>query len=190
MHTMALTMNVAARMTKAEYLALPLSPPGVRFELLDGELVTMNDPLPNHQLVAGALHAEIRAWTRAAPDRGRILLPIDTEISDDTVFGPDMQWFAADRELPPINRRPWPAGDIVVEVASPSTARYDALTKAPRYARAGVRELWLVTPDPLNVRVLTNENGDFKARDRFERGDTLTSPLLPGFALPVDALLD
>ena|GEM_PF-6233552 len=47
-----------------EHPALPEAVPGVRFELLDGELVTMNDPLPIHQDAAGALYAELRAWRR------------------------------------------------------------------------------------------------------------------------------
>ena len=35
----------------------------------------------------------------------------------------------------------------MVEVVSPSSRAHDYLRKAPRYLRAGVRELWIVDPD-------------------------------------------
>jgi Uma2 family endonuclease len=178
-------MHVAARMTREEYLALPESPPGVRFELLDGELVTMNDPLAVHQIVAGRLYAALLTWSDSREDGGRVLLPVDTDVGPDTVFGPDIQWFAPGRPLPSVRERPWPVGDLVVEVASPSTARYDALVKAVRYAEAGAREVWLVDPAGPTIRVL---RGAGTPAVIFGPGDVVTSPLLPGFALPVDGL--
>jgi Uma2 family endonuclease len=39
------------------------------------------------------------------------------------------------------------APDLLVEILSPGTARYDRGKKLPRYARAGVREFWLVDPE-------------------------------------------
>lgn len=179
------TAPPVARFTREEFLRLPESSPGFRFELVDGELVTMNDPLPLHQVVVGTLHAELRAWSRGAPGRGRVLLSVDTEVGPDTIVGPDLQWFSSERRLPDLAERPWPAGDLVIEVASPSTARYDAGTKLARYLAAGAREVWLVSAGPPAVRVVRadGERG-------FEDGDVVTSPVLPGFELPVAALLD
>ncbi|MGE4426996.1 MAG: Uma2 family endonuclease [Solirubrobacteraceae bacterium] len=181
-------MPIAARLSREEYLALPESPPGVRFELLDGELVTMNDPLLNHQDAAGIVWAALRAWCRAAADRGRATLSIDTELGPDTFFGPDVQWFAPDRVLPSKRERPWPVGDIVVEVASPSTARYDAETKTERYLRAGAREVWLVRTDPLGARIHRRAADGATVLVDLAADDTLASPLLPGFALALAEL--
>lgn len=194
--TMNHSMTVSARFTRDEYLALPESPPGVRFELLDGELVTMNDPLPVHQIAVARLLARLMAWCEAVPGRGQVLLPVDTEVGDATIFGPDLQWFAPGRALPSVTERPWPAGDLVVEVASPSTARYDAEVKADRYLRAGTREVWLVGLDPLGARVLraasTNADVDDDegvVAEKLGRTDALCSPLLDGFAAPLAALV-
>jgi Uma2 family endonuclease len=184
------TMHVAARMSREEFLALPESPPGLRFELLDGELVTMNDPLAIHQVVAGRIFATLLAWCDGAADRGRVLLPVDTAVGSDTIFGPDVQWFAATRQLPPSGERPWPVGDLVVEVASPSTARYDAMVKAGRYVAAGAREVWLVDPVAMVVRILHPDvsGAGTVLAGRLVAGDVLTSSHLPGLSLPVDVL--
>ena len=184
---MTSTMTIAARFTREEYLALPESPPGIRFELLDGELVTMNDPLPVHQKVVANLLIALVTWTRAASGRGQVLLPIDTDVGPTTIFGPDLQWFASDRELPSERERPWPAGDLVVEVASPSTARYDAEVKAGRYLAAGAREVWLVRTDPLGATVLRPGRAEPESTTLSADGD-LTSPLLPDFLLPLATL--
>jgi Uma2 family endonuclease len=184
---MTRTMTIAARFTREEYLALPESPPGVRFELLDGELVTMNDPLPVHQKAVVRLLTRLVAWCEAAPGRGQVLLPIDTDIGPDTIFGPDLQWYAGDRDLPSDRERPWPSGDLVVEVASPSTARYDADIKLDRYLGAGAREVWLVRTDPLGATIV--RSGDRDRRTVVLAADgSLESSLLPGFALALTAL--
>ncbi|MGE4428319.1 MAG: Uma2 family endonuclease [Solirubrobacteraceae bacterium] len=177
-------MPIAARLTREEYLALPESSPGFRVELLDGALVTMNDPLPIHQIVAGRLHARLLAWCDAAPDRGHVLLPVDTEIGPDTFFGPDLQWFADGRDLPSPGVRPWPVGDLVVEVASPSTARYDADIKTERYLDAGASEVWLITTGPLAARIVRRDAEPTVRGD----DDDLRSPLLPGLAVPLGGL--
>ena len=52
-------------------------------------------------------------------------------------------------ELPRSSYRVWEEGkapDFVLEVASPSTERRDALLKAHEYARIGVREYWRLDP--------------------------------------------
>jgi Uma2 family endonuclease len=41
--------------------------------------------------------------------------------------------------------------DLLIEILSPSTRRYDRRQKRNRYERAGVRELWLVDPDTRTV---------------------------------------
>ncbi|MDO9410062.1 Uma2 family endonuclease [Patulibacter sp.] len=180
-----MTAPPVARFTREEFLRLPESSPGFRFELVDGELVTMNDPLPLHQVVVGTVYAELRRWCRAVEGRGRVLLSIDTEVGPDAIVGPDLQWLAAGRELPDLQRRPWPAGDLVIEVASPSTERYDAGTKLARYLAAGSQEVWLVTPEPLGVRIVRPDG-----ERRIDAGGMLTSGLLPGFELRVAELLD
>ena len=82
------------------------------------------------------------------------------------------------------------ASDLVVEVLSESTRRTDAVRKRKLYERVDILEYWIVDPEVETVKVYR------KAGDRFDRpielsseaGDTLTTPLLPGFAVPLAKL--
>jgi Uma2 family endonuclease len=107
------------------------------------------------------------------------------------VYGPDVLWYRDGRAPRRDDDRPYPLGDLAVEVRSPSTWRYDIGAKKSGYERAGLPELWLVDTAADEVLVFRRSERDapqFDVAPEFERADTLTSPLLPGFALKLDAV--
>ena len=73
----------------------------------------------------------------------------------------------------------------MVEILSPKTARLDRNKKRLVFARAGVRELWLVDPKTRTVEQWRlPENPDLPARTlRENEGQILTSKLLPRLRL-------
>ena len=81
---------------------------------------------------------------------------------------------------------------------SPSSRRTDEVLKRRAYERWGVAELWIIDPDVERVRVYrVGPDGLFgRARElSAEHGESLETPLLPGFAMPLaelfaDPLLD
>ena len=183
-------MATRTRITAEEYFARPDDD---RFtQLIDGELV-VNAPRWEHQAIVGALYAELRAWTRAAPGRGRAALGVAVRMGDLDVYVPDVVWLP-DAAVPARNAAYLPpVPDLVVEVRSPSTWRYDVGRKKAAYEAAGARELWLVD-HPAEVVLIFRRSAPgaptFDEALEAGRGETLRSPLLPGFSLPVDALLD
>jgi Uma2 family endonuclease len=50
---------------------------------------------------------------------------------------------------------------MVVEVVSPSSAKYDRVLKFRKYQKAGVREYWIVDPEIKTVQVNILENGRY-----------------------------
>ena len=52
------------------------------------------------------------------------------------------------------------APDLVVEVLSPSTAQNDRGHKKEVYAKCGVREYWIVSPDNKSVEIYLNEDAE------------------------------
>jgi Uma2 family endonuclease len=73
--------------------------------------------------------------------------PIDVHLGRGSVVQPDLV-VVRNRNLHIIGEKKLTgAPDLLVEIRSPGTARYDRRIKLPRYARAGVREIWLVDPE-------------------------------------------
>lgn len=71
----------------------------------------------------------------------------------------------------------------VVEILSPSTARYDRDRKVPNYARAGVREVWLVAPRAREIEVHDLLRG---TRSLHTETDIARALSVPGFELPLN----
>lgn len=55
------------------------------------------------------------------------------------------------------------APDLVVEVLSPATARYDKIIKLSLYQRAGVPEYWIADPVSRSASVYTLKNGVYQS---------------------------
>jgi Uma2 family endonuclease len=70
--------------------------------------------------------------------------------------------------------------DLAVEIASPSTAIYDRLSKFEAYEQAGVSEYWIVHPQKKTVEVLVLEEDGYQSLGIFKGKDTLPSRVVPG----------
>jgi len=181
-------MTVAQRMTAQEFLAQGFD--GVRSELVGGEVIVHEPRLP-HQRVLRDIWRLLDGWTQAAPRRGEVTFPIDVQIDEHNVFGPDLLWYAADRSPSRPDEPPYPMPDLAVEVRSPSTWRYDIGAKKSGYERGGLPELWLVDTSADEIFVFRRSartSSSFDVALELGRGDSLVSPLLPGFTLALDAL--
>jgi Uma2 family endonuclease len=181
-------MSVAARMTADEFLQLPEGPPWL--QLVAGEVVVY-EPQPPHQHVCSDLEFALQVWTRAEPGRGLAIRPLDVRLDDRNVYAPDILWYAEGRAPGWLSSAPSPMPDIAVEVRSPSTWRYDLGVKRSTYEQQGLPELWLVDTRAHTVLVFRRSTPKAAAFDivlELERGEELTSPQLPGFALGLDEL--
>jgi len=80
--------------------------------------------------------------------------------------------------------------DLVIEVVSEGeeNRRRDFETKPQEYARARIPECWIVDPANQRVTVLVLEDSTYRQHGVFAPGDTATSAILPGLAVPVTDL--
>ncbi len=76
------------------------------------------------------------------------------------------------------------APTLVVEVLSPSNPEHDRITKRALYARAGVREYWLVSPEATIVEVLVLEGDRYRTHNRAAGDEPVTSTVLPTLQIP------
>ena len=78
---------------------------------------------------------------------------------------------------------------LLIEV-SDTTLAYDRGVKLPLYARAGIREVWIVDLPGETIGRHTDPSGDrYRRADRLRRGQMLESTALPGLAPSVDEVL-
>lgn len=182
------TMAVAQRMTADEYLAGPED--SRRTELVEGEVI-VHEPRNLHQLVVLDLLHALHGWISASPTRGHVSIPLDVRIDERNVFAPDLLWYAEGRAPARLARAPYPLPDLAVEVRSPSTWRYDVGAKKSAYERHGLHELWLVDTAADEILVFRRSSPEARTFDvslQLTTDDELSSPLLPGFALPLRTL--
>ena len=170
------------------FLARPESP--WREELIDGQLV-VNEPTWRHQMAAIQIVRSLIGWIEGGDGTGRANIPVNLRISDRDVLSPDVLWYADAARVAldaPAQLEP---PDLVVEVRSQSTWRYDVGPKRERYERWGVGELWLVDGESRTVRVCRRSSRaapSFDVELELGEDDAVRSPLLPGFELPVRAI--
>jgi Uma2 family endonuclease len=169
-------------MTVDEFLALGEAP--FKYWLVEGHLV-VNEPKLPHQIAVRRILVALTIWVDAAPGRGEVGMPADFVLDDRNVYAPDVWWVREDRKPAPGDLDPAGLPDLVVEVRSRSTWRYDLGTKRGHYERAGIAELWLVDTTERAITVHRRSSPDAPTFDTIAivSGDNaLTSPLLPGFS--------
>ncbi|MBA3653480.1 MAG: Uma2 family endonuclease [Actinobacteria bacterium] len=132
---------------------------GRRRELIDGVLIVSPSPRLPHQRVATRLVGLLLA---ACPDELEVFAaPLDWVISDTTLLQPDVI-VARKADYAPHGPNLRKAPVFVVEVRSPSTARYDAGTKRLAYEAAGAQWYWMVDPDGPGLVVLELVDGAYR----------------------------
>lgn len=153
--------------TFADLLAWDDDP--TRYELYDGRLVALAAPSTIHQLVITELLRQIanylvgkRCKVYPAPFDVRLFEGKDDTPGDVyTVVQPDLSVICDPGRTDGHGCKGAP--DLVIEVLSPSTARYDKLLKFNLYRRAGVKEYWLVDPEARMASVYTLQDGQYIA---------------------------
>jgi len=174
------------KLTYDDFVRLPED--GQRHELIDGEHFVTPSPNESHQRTSGNLHYAIRSWLEAHPIGRVYYAPFDVVFSDFDVVEPDLLYVSRERAavaLTPQHVRGVP--ELVVEIASKGTRKRDETVKRRLYERSGVTEYWVVDPANEVVRVYSRTATGFArpVEHSREAGDVLTTPLLPGFELPL-----
>jgi Uma2 family endonuclease len=151
-HIMAMPALQGRRWTVREVRQLiadaPLASP--RYELVAGELLVTPSPASVHQSAVGLLFAALDAYVRRHLIGVAYVSPFDVELETESLVQPDAfvtSMHEARRLLTEM-----PARELLVaaEVISPSSARYDRVTKRPLYQRH-VSEYWVID---LNARLV------------------------------------
>jgi len=176
------------KLTYQDYLQFPED--GRRHELIDGEHFVTAAPNVKHQTLLALLTELLGGFVRRNK-LGRVwATPLDVVLSDFDIVQPDLIFLSRERFQLLTEAHLRGAPDLAVEVLSPSTRRRDLSDKLRLYERSGVTEYWVVDPEEDTVEVYRQNEGGYRleARLSVEQGDTLSSPLFPGWALALEEL--
>ncbi|MCA1824619.1 MAG: Uma2 family endonuclease [Frankia sp.] len=156
------TLPYGRPLTRADLELMPDD--GHRYELLDGVLLVTPAPTPTHQRVAFELAVLLR---EACPRHLEVFIaPLAVALADDTELQPDVlvarradlaQWGLPG---PPL---------LAVEVLSPSTRRFDLMSKRSRFEAAGAPSYWVVDPDGPSIRAWDLRDGRYVEISYVER---------------------
>ena len=117
-------------------------------ELIDGELVEVEVPTALHEYIVARLCAFLVGW--AAPRKAGVAFASGYKVRITNRRGvmPDVQFYRSGKEHPGRTEQGLVSGhpDLAIEIVSPSSARYDRMTKLAWYASIGTTEYWIVDP--------------------------------------------
>jgi Uma2 family endonuclease len=167
----------AVRFTYADYVNLPEES---HHEILDGDLLMSPSPSTLHQRVVLRVLEIVSAWAKSTHAGEAFVAPLDVVLSEMDVVQPDVLFVASGRSEIVKERGVFGAPDLVVEVLSKATAERDRTVKAKLYARAGVKELWLVDPDAKTIEVLVNGPEGFTPQSIARGDEAVRSNVAPG----------
>ena len=139
-----------ALLTVAEYTALPEDGDGVRYELVEGNLVMAPRPITEHQICLQELAYQLRDQV---PGDLRPVIDVDIDLG---LVPPTKPGFVRAPDLVVVTRaaleRRRAEGGLLraaevtlgVEVISPGSRRLDTVVKRDEYADAGIPHYWVV----------------------------------------------
>ena len=175
------------RLTIAEFLDLPDTEEKQKMELDDGELYIMPRPRPLHQFLIYWLGWHIANYIESFAEPPAEVYPDVVVIMSREprrVLVPDLAVILAGQPYRIVGGYFEGVPNIVMEVLSTDRNR-DLVRKRQLYAEAGVREYWIVDPRADTATLLELRDGEYAERAVLTVSDTLTTPLLPGLAIPL-----
>jgi Uma2 family endonuclease len=152
-------------------------------ELVDGELIDVSGNTPRHNKIRDRLLSRLMAWAEAQA-AGEVISEQEYDFLGNA-HGPDVSFFGPEKQvLLDLDKRVQRfVPDLAIEVASASDTYDSLLRKKERYRRAGTTEVWLISAENAEIAIYGPD------RDRILRaGDTLSSEVLPAFAIAVNDL--
>lgn len=143
-------------------------------QLIDGEVVIGMPPILKHQAIVREL---LILFGLIARNTGGTAFsaPIEVYLDVHNVYEPDVLYLTPDTQCRLEEKRIVGAPELVVEVLSPSTAKYDRQEKYEAYQQYGVSEYWIVDPVHEVVEVWQLDGNRFNRVGAFANEDVFES---------------
>jgi len=156
-------------------------------ELSDGRIIMPPHPTFSHQEALKRLFLRLQAYVEKNNLGIVQIAPLPVRLWPGKIREPDI-FFIGKEHSDRIGETVCGVPDLVVEVISSSTERTDRVEKFLEYAKAGIREYWLIDPEKKTVEVYSLRGGDYILVGKYSGSQVATSEMLPGFKLRASEL--
>ena len=191
-----LDLDESKRYTYADYLTWL---DDRRMELIDGFIHFLSTPNTLHARVSSNLLFEIGNFIEERKDKSHIYhapfdvrLPMNNEMEDDKIYNVVQPDICVICDLSKLDDKGCiGAPDLIVEVLSPSTLKYDWNYKFNLYETAGVREYWIVDPKAKVINVfLLQPDGKYDLGTVYECNQKALVHIFEGFEIDLNELFE
>jgi len=172
-----MTVQSKTRISVSDYYQLEEYEQHDLIQLIDGEVIISVPPIPKHQAIVGEIL--FLFMTQAKKQGGKAFTsPIEVYMDEYNIYEPDVLYLTPDTTCVIGEKRLTGAPDLVVEVLSPSTAKFDRQEKYKAYEKHGVGEYWIVDAIHEVLEVWTLNENQFIRQGAYGVDDTFQSPTL------------
>ena len=178
------------RLTVEEFMELDDTDDRRKMELDDGALYIMPRPRIVHNYAQGELFGYLRDYRRrqdGPPIQVYTDVIVALSLDQRRLYAPDVTIILPGNPCVINDRMVDGAPDIVIEVLSSDRNR-DLVRKRQVYAEAGIPNYWLCDLRRDVLTLLELRDGAYAEQATLTATDTLTTPALPGFTLPLAAI--
>ena len=157
-------------------------------EFINGEIVLYSPVVLRHNIASTqlllALSEHIKHYKLGITGYEKLMIRLTRND-----YEPDLCFFPTEKakDFEP-DRKLFPAPDWITEVLSDSTEKNDRGIKMEDYALHGVKEYWLIEPKRGFIEQYYLKHGAFFLHKMYGEGDIITSDVINGLQLPVDAI--
>ncbi len=134
-------------------------PEGTLCQLINNNLVMSPSPIDIHQVVLMEISFELHQIVKKKKLGQIRIAPYDVHFSKRNILQPDIIFISNKNLIKIENNGLKGAPDLVIEILSPSTSKYDMEDKKLIYEQYGVKEYFIVDPQSNDVYAFFLQNG-------------------------------
>lgn len=158
-------------------------------ELVDGKIEVLPGPTEEHPSIVAFLYEALVGFVRPRKLGKALFCGLRVRLRSKSFREPDVVFLSRKNEAKRGSRY-WQGADIVMEVVSEDDPDRDYVAKRLDYAKAGIREYWIVDRRSRAITLLVLKVRSYAERGVFRDGDEVESVALPGFRVDVSEVFE
>jgi Uma2 family endonuclease len=120
-------------------------PEGTLCQVINNKLIRSPAPSSRHQQILRDIFRQIDKHVLSNQLGEVLFAPVDVYLDEENVYQPDIV-FISNQQIHILQEKINGAPDLIVEILSPGSDKYDKKEKKAVYERSGVKEYWMVDP--------------------------------------------